>query len=240
MKILEIVIPDQIEINGQLKYTKNSNGKLIHPTIDGIKNFWIWFQNSKVVDNIGRPLVLYHGTTKNFNQFNIANQGDTFAEVEINVPRDGFWFTSDPQIAHVYSNYSANSNRSKSGQRTIPVYLKIQNPYVYDMETYYDNGVSEIPQEFDLKSKKYDGMFVEIPHEQDEMPPDAEEMWQKYTPIYGAPYAWPKDLLKQYDELLDQPLMLKEMNYVVFQPNQIKSSIGNNGQFSNNTDINSE
>jgi len=55
-------IPEKIKIGGKLRPTRNSNNKLIHPTLQGIKNFWKWFGNSKVVDNQGRPLVVYHGS----------------------------------------------------------------------------------------------------------------------------------------------------------------------------------
>ena len=55
-------IPETLTIDGTERPTRNSKGKLIHPTEEGIRNFWKWFGDSKVVDDQGRPKVLYHGT----------------------------------------------------------------------------------------------------------------------------------------------------------------------------------
>jgi hypothetical protein len=40
----------------------NSIGKPIYKTKDGVDNFWKWFNGSKIVDDKGRPLVMYHGS----------------------------------------------------------------------------------------------------------------------------------------------------------------------------------
>ncbi len=39
-------IPEKITIDGIDRPTKNSEGKLIHPSVTGIKNFWRWFSDS--------------------------------------------------------------------------------------------------------------------------------------------------------------------------------------------------
>ncbi len=57
------VLPDTLTIDGVQRPTKNSKGQPIHPTEEGIRNFWRWFSDSKVVDADGRPQVVYHGTT---------------------------------------------------------------------------------------------------------------------------------------------------------------------------------
>ena len=236
VRFYEMTIPTHIEINGQSKPTTNSNGKLIHNTLHGIKNFWHWFGNSKVVDSNGRPLVLYHGTAKDFPAFSTATQGDTFSDVEVNVPRDGFWFTPDASYAHGYSNASARTNISKSGQHILSVYLKILNPFKYTMDMYETDGIAGVPDQFELESHKHDGIFVEIPNENEDNP-EVEKMWKKYLPIYGAPYSWPKEIQAEYEKILYPPLTLKQMNYVAFEPNQIKSATGNSGNFSNADDL---
>lgn len=64
-------LPETIEIDGEEKSTRNSEGGLIADTEEGIRNFYKWFGDSKVVDNDGRPLVMYHGTpNKGFEEFN--------------------------------------------------------------------------------------------------------------------------------------------------------------------------
>jgi hypothetical protein len=60
---------DTIEVDGKVRQRRNSEGMLIHPTEEGIRNFWKWFGDSVVVDDEGRPIVLYHGTTYDFYEF---------------------------------------------------------------------------------------------------------------------------------------------------------------------------
>ncbi len=71
-------IPDTIEINGTQKPTTNSEGKPIASTEQGIRNFYKWFGDSKVVDEQGRPLVVYHGTeATGFMEFDTSGSGKT-------------------------------------------------------------------------------------------------------------------------------------------------------------------
>lgn len=53
---------DTIEIDGVRRSTVNSDGQPLAQTEEGVRNFWAWFGDSKVVDEQGRPLVVYHGT----------------------------------------------------------------------------------------------------------------------------------------------------------------------------------
>jgi hypothetical protein len=56
-------LPETIKIDGKDRPTVNSEGRPIHPTEEGIRNFWKWFTPaSALTDNQGRPLVMYHGT----------------------------------------------------------------------------------------------------------------------------------------------------------------------------------
>ena len=64
-------------------------------------NFWKWFAGSKVVDKQGKPLVVYHGTNKSFNSFDKLKRGSvTSAKSSM----DGFWFTTDKNLAGSYAN----------------------------------------------------------------------------------------------------------------------------------------
>ena len=53
---------DTINIDGVERPTKNSDGKPIAKSEAALRNFWKWFGDSKVVDKDGRPLVVYHGS----------------------------------------------------------------------------------------------------------------------------------------------------------------------------------
>lgn len=190
-----------------------------------------WFDDSKVVDAEGKPLVVYHGTARDFAEFKSEAQGDNFGDYEGAFPRDGFWFTGDPSNAHWYANVSANGlegERAGGGQKTIPAYLSIKNPYRYTVDMFADEGEAGIPSQVELEAQGYDGIIVEIAEDDDgsTVSAEAEAMWEEYTPIHGAPINWPADLRAQYNDLLDVPPTLKYTHYVAFRPEQIKSAIG--------------
>jgi hypothetical protein len=83
------------------------------------KEFKQFFGDSKVVDENGDPLVVYHGTTKDFNEFIIAKKANRG-----NNP-DGFYFTSSANEASEYA-------QSKDNASVMPVFLNIENPFVGD------------------------------------------------------------------------------------------------------------
>lgn len=123
-----LVDKDTIDVDGVQRPTRNSNGRLIHPTEEGIRNFWRWFGDSKVVDDQGRPLVMYHGTSmdKDFSKFKVGARGA--------------WFTSNTEVASEYaeendsqgSPYNPDTRQHEpvnTAARVVPSYLKAENPY---------------------------------------------------------------------------------------------------------------
>jgi hypothetical protein len=71
-----------ITVDGKDRPTTNSEGRPIHTTEEGIRNFWRWFGDSKVVDDQGRPMVVYHGSRNKFNVFNENTSGIYFSNSE--------------------------------------------------------------------------------------------------------------------------------------------------------------
>ena len=82
-----------------------------------------WFRNSKVVDAEGKPLVVYHGTNKDF---------DRFTDVNAELP-GLYFFTPDAAFADGFT---------RSIGQIVPVYLSIQNPFI----PWSDNGMELIRQ----------------------------------------------------------------------------------------------
>jgi hypothetical protein len=99
---------DTITIDGVERSTVNSNGQKIAQTKEGLENFWRWFGESKVVDENGKPLVVYHGTNADFEAF------DSSFQSQYNQYGNGFFFTENKEIADNY------------GDITLPVYLKAE------------------------------------------------------------------------------------------------------------------
>lgn len=86
-----------ININGVERSTTNSEGNAIAKTKEAIEHFYKWFGDSKVVDDEGRPLVVYHGSV---NTFEIFDKGKASPEGDMGA---GFYFTSNEEDAD--SNY---------------------------------------------------------------------------------------------------------------------------------------
>jgi len=106
-----------LEVDGVLRPTTNSEGRLIHPTETGIRNFWRWFGDSKVVDIDGRPQVNYHGTHADFRTF-VTERAGRMGRSAGNVA--GAFFSPDPALASRYAQ--------GDGGRVGAWYLKIVNP----------------------------------------------------------------------------------------------------------------
>lgn len=61
-------LPDTIDVDGVQRPTTNGNGQPIHPTEEGVRNFWRWFGDSPNVDDDGSPIIFYHGGESSFSQ----------------------------------------------------------------------------------------------------------------------------------------------------------------------------
>ncbi len=103
-----------IEVDGITRPTTNSAGNPIHSTEAGIRNFWAWFGDSKIVDEQGRPLVVYHGSrsTEALTEF-VVSQSEP-SDTRLKRTKDGAYFTRNPDKAAVYAGQDGS---------TYPVYL---------------------------------------------------------------------------------------------------------------------
>ncbi len=174
-----------------------------------------WFDGSKVVDSDGRPLVVYHGTSADFEHFS-----HTYT-----------FFAEDAS----YANDFAKTKRG-NGDRILPVYLSIKKPLdlrslglrelklheILDVLTRNGMGESKMVEDFSI----YDGngnqgaIFEFVAEFGDE--------------LVDAAQAAGFDGLIQHEENGTSTTVA----YIAFNPEQIKSAIGNNGEFSpTNPDI---
>ncbi len=84
------------------------------------ENLRAWMGDSKVVDAQGKPLVMYHGTTADFDAFDNSKTGAN----DRGLWGRGHYFASSPTSANSYAL------RQGDGARVIPAYISIQNPLV--------------------------------------------------------------------------------------------------------------
>jgi hypothetical protein len=98
-----------------------------------------WAQGTKVVDAAGDPLVVFHGTKREFTQF----EGVSF-------------FTDDPAQA---SNYAGGHGPvAKEGANVVPVYLAIKNPATVPFIDFLHASSSLIDR---LKAEGHDGLIIQ-------------------------------------------------------------------------------
>ena len=136
---------ETIEVDGKERTVYNSDGNRIAKSAEALRNFWRWFGDSKVVDEQGRPLVVYHGTNAVF---------DTFESI----PNMERIFTSkDRFFADMY------------GRNIMPMYSKITNPLSVDFKgqnafanikigEYQSEGIEDIARY--AREQGYDGVIA--------------------------------------------------------------------------------
>ena len=144
------------------------------------KYFKKWFGDSKVVDESGEPLVVYHGTDYKFEIFKPNN--------------------IDGEDA-IYFSDSADTAASYSSTYPMSVYLKIENPYIYDAngQSYNDSDFMRSVLDYAVRNG-HDGVIVNN---------IIDDAYQEY-----------------YEDVEYKP----STTYIVFNPEQIKS-VDNKGTF---------
>ena len=172
--------------------------------------FKAWFGDSKVVDEKGKPLMVYHGTPNLFSAFDKAY----LPEPSANGP--GFY----GQGSYFADSYPGAWRYTKGKGVVLPLYLSIRNPLVLD--DVYNKMMREIPLERikelgiykkGLETGKYAGFFF------DEYVTE-NRLSKKLSDHAKA---------KGYDGIK------AGKEYAAFEPNQIKS-VYNRGTFDPNND----
>ncbi|MFA6351434.1 MAG: JAB domain-containing protein, partial [Bacteroidales bacterium] len=204
-------LPATITIDGVERSTTNSEGRPIAPTVEGIRNFYRWFGESKVVDAQGRPLVVYHGTRTNFTTF---RRGDI-----------GFHF----------GNKSQARGRVGRGRDAIlmPVYLNIKS--YADLTTDFGNWEADM----DLADKLHEwGVITDEQHAEIESNPVGDYYNGVYSRAARRLVGMIKE--NGYDGIRYKNRFEAKTapSFIVFSPSQIKSATGNMGSFDpDNNDI---
>lgn len=212
-----------ININGAERQTTNSDGEPIARSQRSLEYFYRWFGDSKVVDEQGRPLVVYHGSP--------AKNIEVFDKTKIGL-RDygyfgrGFYFTPNKDMAEFYYTDNYDGADYDNG-KVYPVYINLKKPkYVRSIE----EGNIDTEK---LKKQGYDGVVVysfneysESVRETDEAVKQEIEEAKKYKNKW-----W--QLKNYFDEVIGKKIIDE---IVAFNPNQIKST-SNRGTYSESENI---
>ena len=84
-----------------------------------------YFKNSKIRDDKGNLLTLYHGSKNDFTIFDISESGKSNKNAKV-----GFWFTTSQEGANNFANsvwYGKNEN-----SKAYEIYLNVTNPKIYE------------------------------------------------------------------------------------------------------------
>lgn len=159
--------PDKtIEVDGKSRSIVNSRGQLIAPDLSKQRAFHRWFGDSKVVDDQQRPVMLYHGTASDFNEFDAAKLGNNTREESGEL---GFFFTSKGFLSDNYAEIASKggwANKTEKGNQVVyPVYLSIENPKIYTTASAFYRDADEYKGRLnewrkELESEGFDGVVV--------------------------------------------------------------------------------
>lgn len=179
-----------------------------------------WFGDSKAVDENGRALVMYHGTVAEFDVFNVKKQGKN----DTGFFGRGFYFTPIERLARYYAY----------NKIVMPVYLKINNPL--DLSDIAYEGIHNIG----IERLKELGIYTKEAQSFIDNPVEIERNGEKVLATttlehYIAENKLGKKLSDNAKKKGYDGVIVKGKEYVVFEPNQIKS-VYNRGSFSRTDD----
>jgi hypothetical protein len=185
--------------------------------VDPIKTwpqFKQWFGNSKVVDEAGKPKVLFHGTDQHFDEFTRGELGSHFGTAE-----------------QANKRLDSSIGKPRLGENIIPAYIRVNNPIRLSSDPGYfgrlslldqlvkDNAISA-PESKELldRMNESDKRFASTG--------SANERAERFKLI--------REYLKSkgYDGIVyPNEYEGTGESYIVFDPTQVKSAIGNSGAF---------
>lgn len=126
-------LPEFIVVDDVPRPTTNSLGQPIHPTEEGIRNFWTWFGSAKCVDELGRPRVCYHGvalTNEQGRELSATGYASLpFDEFKESRWSGAFFFSEDRDWARDFASEKASRALESDYEATLAVYVKVSAPF---------------------------------------------------------------------------------------------------------------
>lgn len=221
------------DVIGKKRTVYNSNGDRIAKSKEALTNFWRWFGDSKVVDEQGRPLVVYHSSNVEFDTFD-KNKGGFTTEAESALY--GFYFTSSAGIAESYANIARPEKikqLEKEYQRLEKIAQKTGKASDWDAYQKVYAQYEELELNYEPTEKIYNVYLkIENPMEYD----FAGKHWEenKYLEVLLEATNKGNDGVI-FRNSIDDPVGTRISDiFVAFEPNQIKS-VDNRGTYSADT-----
>lgn len=198
------------------------------------ENFKTWFGKSILHDK-GVPHTFYHGTDADIHTFSHDHIGKGNDEHGA-----GFYFSNDPKLA---SNYT---NHGKHGGNVIPVHLKVEKPiYTHEDKPFTRTQIGKLitsAPNHKESLNNFGDVDYEGHHKVLNQAIDQYEDIPKHRAIHslthdfynGKDSEFLTNLTKHtgHDAVIHKPHEDLPIIVNAFHPNQIKSSIGNTGEYS--------
>lgn len=208
-------LPDTIKVNGIERPTSDSEGNPIHSTLEGVKNFWEWFdgndrnrKNSAGKGGKGEKQsgVPSNNATSQARPYGLDRDGkprrfyhgtaSDFATFELDHKDkkdkgwlgNGIYITNSVELAEVYTGTKGGD----AAPNMMPMYAALHNPYYVDLAFKQD-----MKDATDSERDRFNQYLIDNGHD---------------------------GVVLSIDDKADQVMVLN--------PNQLKSDIGNNGDFS--------
>lgn len=182
--------------------------------------FGDWITNpseaSKVVDENGEPLVVYHGSNKQFNTFELSH----FGETDTGNLGKGFYLTSDKTSAfqygeNVYELFVNARSILNTDEHDILDYLYLGAKSIEDVKALLQERIALYESKFQSSlNKQMTELYKSL------LPKISKERFEVINKTYD---------IKMSGNLFDEQLG----EFVIPNPNQIKSATDNVGTFSN-------
>jgi hypothetical protein len=284
---LTFSLQDSVEVDGVDRPTTDSRGKPIFSTLDGIKNFWRWFGDSVFVDDKGRPMVMYHGTAVDIEEFipkqanaifitpqvkfaadfkdgslggvatwsegwMVENYEDILTPKQIERAKIKALFKIDAETKKDYrltskSHHSAFVETAEFSQElldempsranVLPLFVKADNPFNYENQNhvrqvvdrlFLDSGVDlETEPNGLIRFEDNNGSIADKQYSENEV---YKMLSKGYWPLIEQAETQEAIRGLEFDGFSVQEALTK--NYAVYDSAQLKSSIGNTGEFS--------
>jgi hypothetical protein len=157
-----------------------------------------WFGDSKVVNEDGSPMVVYHGTTQDIKQFKVSKEGSLGA---------GIYMTPSTEFANMYAE--------EEGANLLPVYASIEKPIVINTVNRGADPAVDLLVALGVSQEKAEAIVEKASEDKGGITKEVMARAQKQG----------YDGIMQYKDGV-----LSEV--VAFSPYQVKSAIGNTGEYS--------
>lgn len=225
--------PKQAQLEAAKETLKRLEGEVVQQSARELVEtpaFKAWFKDSKVVDENGKPLAVYHGTKNAPSEFTASRIGSAstmFGDYE--VERHGIFAAEDPELADEY----ANQGERPTNQTVMPLYMAINNPLDTVDGQYTDviwNGIEEAAGALGSENPYRTARFIGDLWGRG-------ELWKLFDADENNDPAWNIALFKKagYDGLRilerSEGDVENTAAWVAFEPTQVKSATGNNGDF---------